>query len=213
MRTISKFSNLGIQKFGNFRSGFTLIEMLVVIAIVGTLMSIGVVGWTSVAMRGRDSTRKTDLVRIKQVMQQQYADTRTYPIFESSRGLIYAASWQLTFNYSGTGTSCRRNDTTEKKLAPRYIEKIPVDPKDGFNYSTTSCNDLIKNKTNRFLYLYISSPADSSGPTKPTTGFGLMATLEASSSDRVIPTLNPFESGAVTAFGSWYAVAENNPTG
>src|SRR3989344_1254475 len=115
-----KLSNSVIKKFSNLSPSFTLIEMIVVIAIIGTLMSIGVVGWTSVAERGRDSTRKTDLVRIKQVMQQQYADTRTYPIFESSRGLIYAASWQLAFNYSGTGTSCRRNDTTEKKLAPRY---------------------------------------------------------------------------------------------
>ncbi|MEK7534888.1 MAG: prepilin-type N-terminal cleavage/methylation domain-containing protein, partial [Patescibacteria group bacterium] len=47
------------------RRAFTLIELLVVISIIGILVSISVVGWVSVAQRGRDSTRKSDLARIK----------------------------------------------------------------------------------------------------------------------------------------------------
>ena len=143
-------------------SGFTLIELLVVIAIIGILVSISVVGWVSVAQRGRDSTRKSDLARIKQVLQQQYSDTRTYPTFDGSKGLIYAASWQLTQDGS---SGCLRDDGTTKNIAPKYVDKIPTDPKDVFDYAAATCESLGENQADR--YLYISAPTTVDGPTEP----------------------------------------------
>jgi prepilin-type N-terminal cleavage/methylation domain-containing protein len=46
------------------KSGFTLIEMLVVIAIIGLLASISVVAFGSALKKGRDSKRKNDLAQI-----------------------------------------------------------------------------------------------------------------------------------------------------
>ena len=210
-----RFSNLfRISDFG-FRAssprGFTLIELLVVIAIIGILVSIGVYSWSSVSARGRDTTRKSDLTRIKQVLQQYYSDTRTYPVFDTSKHgtlnePIYSATWQLT---QGGSTDCsRRNDAT--KIAPKYIDKIPTDPKDTAKYQTMSCANLAENQGNR--YLYISAPTDTtSGPTQPATSFGLMATLEQGASDRITdPKLNPLDRQYnCTTFGTWYSSKNN----
>jgi prepilin-type N-terminal cleavage/methylation domain-containing protein len=192
------------------RKAFTLIELLVVIAIIGILVSISVVGWISVAQRGRDSTRKSDLARIKQVLQQQYSDTRTYPTFEiNGAGPIYAASWQLT----GTIGTCGHVDTT--RLPTKYLDKVPTDPKDSSDhYQSDTCTTLSQNQTNR--YLYISSPTGDGGPAKPATGFGLMATLEQNSSDYVADTFNPLKSDSCpqgtcnTVFGKWYFTGQDN---
>lgn len=188
------------------RKAFTLIELLVVISIIGILISISVVGWVSVSQRGRDSTRKSDLARIKQVLQQQYSDTRTYPVFETNgAGIIYAATWQLTKNGS---EECVRTDITAK-LSPKYIEKIPTDPKDTFDYSSADCSSLARNQGDRYLYI---TPTDADGlPTPNPTSFGLTATLEQSQSDRISdPKLNPLDpTYNGTTFGSWYSTLNN----
>ena len=187
------------------RKAFTLIELFVVISIIGILVSISVVGWVSVAQRGRDSTRKSDLARIKQVLAQQYSDTRTYPIFEAGQGLIYAATWQLMKNGS---TNCGRTDVAAK-LSPKYLDKIPTDPKDGFDYSSADCNNLTEDQGDRYLYI---TPTGANGPTPNPTSFGLMATLEQSQSDRLDETLNPLlliSTSKPTIFGEWYRSSDN----
>lgn len=191
---------------------FTLVELLVVIAIIGTLISISVVGWVSVAQRGRDSTRKNDLARIKQVLQQQFSDTRTYPVFEKS-GLsldqpIYAASWQLTKNIA---PNCVSKDEKGKKIAPLYIAEVPKDPQDRFDYEKAiNCAVMTINQANR--YIYLSSPTTTNGPESPPEGFGLMATLEQSYADRLADSLNPLKSPD-TAFGKWYSTYDNYSEG
>ncbi|MDO8650386.1 MAG: type II secretion system protein [Candidatus Berkelbacteria bacterium] len=187
------------------RKAFTLIELLVVISIIGILVSISVVGWVSVSQRGRDSTRKSDLARIKQVLQQQYSDTRTYPVFEiNSAGVIYSATWQLTKN---GGEGCDRTDASAK-LSSKYIGQIPTDPKDSFSYSSATCSNLAKDQGDRYLYI---TPTDANGPITNPTSFGLMATLEQSQSDRISdPKLNPLDltyNGPV--FGNWYSSKNN----
>jgi len=193
------------------RKAFTLIELLVVISIIGTLVSISVVGWVSVSQRGRDSTRKSDLARIKQVLQQQYSDTRTYPTFETnSAGPIYSATWQLT----GIVDTCSHSDTT--RLPTKYLDTVPTDPKDSpDHYQTDPCNTLSLNQANR--YLYITAPTDDTGPIKPATGFALMATLEQNSNEYIADGLNPLKSDScppqgtcATPFGRWYFTGRDN---
>ena len=54
--------------------GFTLIELLVVIAIVGLLVTAGIVVFTSVQKRARDSRRKTDVNTLAKAYEQYYAE-------------------------------------------------------------------------------------------------------------------------------------------
>lgn len=178
------------------RKAFTLVEMLIVVAIIGILISVSIYAWTSAAARSRDSARKTDLARIKQVLQQFYSDTRSYPTFQTT-GTVFAASYQLTSN--GLANCSHPNN---QALTSKYLAEIPTDPKDPTDYATASCSDLSAAQRDR--YLYISGPTDASAPTSPARMFGLMATLEKPSSAEILDnSLNPLLA-STTQFGPWY---------
>ncbi len=60
------------------QAGFTLIELLVVIAIIAIMASIGLVSFTNVQQKARDSKRRSDITEIQKSFEQYYADNNTY---------------------------------------------------------------------------------------------------------------------------------------
>ncbi len=62
------------------RQGFTLIEMLVVIAIVGLLSSVVVVGLTGAREKARDARRIADIRGIQNDLEIEYRDASGYPL-------------------------------------------------------------------------------------------------------------------------------------
>jgi general secretion pathway protein G len=61
------------------RKGFTLIEMLIVIAIIGILSSIVLVGLGPVQRRGRDARRQSDLRGAQNALELYYNKCGHYP--------------------------------------------------------------------------------------------------------------------------------------
>ncbi len=62
------------------RSGFTLIEILVVISIIGLLVAAGLASFTNSQKRARDTKRRADLKSIQTAMEQYYEDhSYAYP--------------------------------------------------------------------------------------------------------------------------------------
>ena len=63
----------------NIQKGFTLIEILIVITIIGLLTSIVLVGLGSFRSRGRDARRIADLRETQNALELYYTKNQTYP--------------------------------------------------------------------------------------------------------------------------------------
>lgn len=70
---------LRIMRTVSMRSGFTLFELLVSISIIGILIALGTVSFTTAQQSGRDSRRRSDVTGIRNALEQYYAQNTAYP--------------------------------------------------------------------------------------------------------------------------------------
>ncbi len=110
------------------KKGFTLVELLVVITIIGILASVGLGTFTSSQMKSRDARRKTQLKQLADAFEAYYNDKGGYPADDDSGGLLAcgvdaeaACTW---------GTAAMENTTT----GTVYMIKLPQDPTLGLTY-------------------------------------------------------------------------------
>ncbi|MFH0943154.1 MAG: prepilin-type N-terminal cleavage/methylation domain-containing protein [Candidatus Beckwithbacteria bacterium] len=94
--------------------GFTLLELLVTISIIGILLGIGSVSFSTAQKRGRDSRRQADMKAVQKAMEECYAIDNEYP--------------DITW---GEVLTCVDGTTVT-------MQEIPVDPKDGSDYLAVS---------------------------------------------------------------------------
>jgi general secretion pathway protein G len=59
--------------------GFTLIELLIVITLIVVLASVGLATYTNSTARAREAVLKEDLFRMRDAIDQYYADKTRYP--------------------------------------------------------------------------------------------------------------------------------------
>lgn len=112
----------------NDSRGFTLVELLVVVAIIGILSAIVLASMSGARSKGRDAKRISDIKNLQLALQLYYdGNNSTYP--------------------SGDGSV----SSTLTGLAPSYLSVLPTDPLSSATYSygyiglpsgcTIACND------------------------------------------------------------------------
>ena len=60
-------------------SGFTLVELLIVISLISILAAMGLVQYRNSVISAREATLRTDLFRMRDAIDQYYADKGKYP--------------------------------------------------------------------------------------------------------------------------------------
>lgn len=82
----------------SWTSGFTLMEMMIVMVLIVILAGIGLSVYGNSVQRAKEATLKEDLFRMRDAIDQYYADKNKYP------------------------------PTLESLVADKYLRAIPVDP-------------------------------------------------------------------------------------
>jgi general secretion pathway protein G len=91
------------------KQGFTLIEVLVAATIIAILTAVGMVSYTNINKRSRDTKRRSDMEQIRSALEMYRADNGSY----ANTG---GGSWSDASNLSTT-------------LVSSYMSAIPSDPK------------------------------------------------------------------------------------
>lgn len=68
------------SQFVYMKSGFSLIELLVVISIIAVLVGLGLPNFIGARERARDAKRKAELNQLKTALRMYYNDYRAYPV-------------------------------------------------------------------------------------------------------------------------------------
>ena len=79
-------------------AGFTIIELMVVMTIIITLATLGLVQYSNSVVRSREAVLREDLFRMRDAIDQYYADKNTYP------------------------------ETLDALVTDGYLRQLPVDP-------------------------------------------------------------------------------------
>lgn len=80
------------RRVGN-QAGFTIVELLIVIVVIGILAAITIVAFTGVQQRGRDNVRMQDVASIRKALELHKAEHGQYPVAVANPGL---ASWEVS---------------------------------------------------------------------------------------------------------------------
>jgi general secretion pathway protein G len=111
------------------KKGFTLIEILIVVAILSIVSAILAVSFGNIRSKSEDSRRKTDLEEVRSALEQYKSNNNSYPTPEIT------ITMGLPFGSSGL------TDTRNT-----YMNKIPQDPDfpvKSYYYESTDGSDYI----------------------------------------------------------------------
>lgn len=103
----------------SYTSGFTLVELLIVMAIIGVLATFFIGGYTGTQKKARDANRKSDLKQISNSLEIYFNDHNRYPA--ESSGTIAGCP-------STVPTSCAWGSGEFTDTLTVYYKTVPADP-------------------------------------------------------------------------------------
>ncbi|MFH1982590.1 MAG: prepilin-type N-terminal cleavage/methylation domain-containing protein [Pseudomonadota bacterium] len=89
-----------IQKMRNNDKGFTLIELMIVIAIIGILAAIAIPNFVSYRQRSYDAASLSDMKNMMTAQEAYFVDDMTYKTFAATTGTVALPALSLTKNVS-----------------------------------------------------------------------------------------------------------------
>ena len=112
------------------KRGFTLVELLIVMAILSSLVGLVAGGFRSSQMRGRDAQRKSDLKQIANALELLNSDHGAYP--DDSSGAIKACPYDPLDDAATKNCTWGAGEMKDPKTL--YLKNVPQDPAAGNSY-------------------------------------------------------------------------------
>lgn len=98
-------------------SGFTIVELLIVIVVIGILAALVMNTFAGVQQRARDTQRVVDAKNMVTALKLYYGDNSQYPLTTAEPGV---AAWEASTDTPGT--------FLQELVSNGYMQKVPVDP-------------------------------------------------------------------------------------
>jgi prepilin-type N-terminal cleavage/methylation domain-containing protein len=133
-------------------SGFTLVELLIVMGIIGVLATFFIGSYTGVQRKARDANRKSDLAQLSKSLELYFNDYRRYPTADASGKIMGCPS-------APAPVACDWNNTdqfTDGKTV--YYKTIPGDPQ--FSLGAVYIYRTDANGTYYKLYAHLENSED-----------------------------------------------------
>jgi general secretion pathway protein G len=119
--------------------GFTLIELILVMAIVGILAVVGIGMFTQATVKSRDTQRKNDLNQMSKAIELFNNDMGSYPTADINGVMLCPKASGLTEACGNKISAYFKNETAT------YMDSVPSDPTSGrvFKYFTDGSGGFI----------------------------------------------------------------------
>ncbi len=130
-------------------SGFTIVELLIVIVVIGILATLVIVTFSGIQQKGRNSQRQTDINAVASHVEAYYAETGTYP------------------------TAAMINDSAFRAAKMKGLDPEALkDPKAGTN------NDIGDVTADADTYGYVATAGANPCPAATGTGAAMVSTCD-----------------------------------
>lgn len=107
------------------KSGFTIVELLIVIVVIGILAAITIVAYNGLQARARNSVRVGDIKNIQKALELYKIDNGDYPPTSASPSANGCTGGGYSFSWATDGT------WMSPLTNANYISRTPIDPANG----------------------------------------------------------------------------------